>query len=122
MIRKVNIKEKLASFNALWTPHVVGDLNEQHVKVVKLKGQYVWHQHENEDELFLVIRGQMQLHLRDSVIELNAGEFVIVPRGVEHKPVAAQETHVLLFEPASTRNTGNVDCEFTIEPRDIKHV
>ncbi|MEE9442085.1 MAG: cupin domain-containing protein [candidate division Zixibacteria bacterium] len=120
MANKVNIAEKLASFNEHWSPKIVGELNGQYVKVVKFKGEYVWHHHDNEDELFLVIRGGMEIHLSDSVINLSEGEFYIVPRGVEHKPVAAEECHALLFEPATTRNTGNVDHKYTIEPDDLE--
>jgi len=104
----VNLAEKFALFSDHWNPRIVGELNGQHVKLVKLAGEFVWHRHEREDELFLVVRGSMELHFRDRVVELAEGEFCIVPRGVEHKPVAAREAAVLLFEPAATLNTGNV--------------
>ena len=113
-MEKVNLREKLASFSEQWSPKVVGELNGQHVRLAKIEGEFVWHQHEKEDELFLVVSGHLDLHLRDRVVELEEGEFFIVPRGVEHKPVAAEEVHVLLFEPAATVNTGNVSDERTI--------
>ncbi|MFH1699838.1 MAG: cupin domain-containing protein [Candidatus Zixiibacteriota bacterium] len=120
MSGKVNITEKLASFNKHWSPKIVGELNGQYVKVVKFKGEYVWHHHDNEDEMFLVIKGSMDIHLEDSVINLSGGEFYIVHRGIEHKPAAEEECHCLLFEPATTRNTGNVDHKYTIEPDDLE--
>jgi mannose-6-phosphate isomerase-like protein (cupin superfamily) len=107
-LNKVNLAEKLALISDYWSPKVVGELNGQHVRLVKFAGEFVWHHHEREDELFLVLRGAMAIHFRDRVVELAEGEFCIVPSGVEHKPVAAQEACVLLLEPASTRNTGNV--------------
>ncbi len=113
--RKVNLFEKLEQFTERWSPRVVGELNGQHVKLAKLEGEFVWHHHELEDELFLVLRGHLAIHLRDRVVELDEGEFFIVPRGVEHKPVAAAETHVLLLEPATTLNTGNLRNERTVE-------
>ena len=122
MLTKVNLARKLASFEETWVPKIVGELNGQYVKVVKFAGEYVWHQHADEDELFYVLEGRMLLHLRDGVLALEPGEFVIVPRGVEHKPVAEKEAHVLLFEPASTRNTGNVDSKFTIEAKDLPRI
>jgi len=112
-IDKVNLREKLALFSRHWDPKIVGELNGQHVKLVKFKGDFVWHHHEVEDELFLVMQGSFTMQFRDRSIELNAGEFIIVPRGVEHQPVAREEAHVLLFEPASTLNTGNVTGELT---------
>jgi len=116
---KVNLHDKLAQFTEHWTPHIVGSLNGQHVKLAKLEGEFIWHQHAEEDELFLVLRGQLAIHLRDRVIHLDEGEFFIVPRGVEHKPVAEREAHVLLLEPCTTRNTGEVQSERTIEPLSI---
>lgn len=112
-MEKVNISEKLSHFNDHWNPRIIGELNGQHVKAVKLKGEFVWHHHDNEDELFLVIKGQLKMELRDKTIVINEGEFLIVPRKVEHRPVAEQEVHILLFEPASTLNTGNVENERT---------
>ena len=122
MTDKVNLRQKLATFDVLWTPKIVGELNGQYVKVVKFVGEYVWHHHEKEEELFLVLYGCMELHFRDRVVELAEGEFCIVPRGVEHKPVAKQMCHVLLFEPATTRTTGNVEEQRTIEPNDLQRI
>lgn len=109
MIEKVKISEKLSLFSDHWHPRIVGALNGQHVKLAKLKGEFVWHKHDNEDELFLVISGHLDIELRDKAISLEEGEFVIIPRGVEHKPVAKEEVHAMLFEPASTINTGDND-------------
>jgi mannose-6-phosphate isomerase-like protein (cupin superfamily) len=114
-MQKVNLAEKLGQFTERWSPRIVGELNGQHVKLVKLEGEFVWHHHEHEDELFLVLRGHLDMHLRDGVVGLDPGELCIVPRGVPHKPVAAGEVHVLLFEPASTLNTGNLRNERTVE-------
>ena len=118
----ISLADKLASFDEHWVPKVVGELNGQFVKVVKFKGEYVWHHHANEDEMFLVIDGHIDIHFRDHVVALNSGEFCIVPRGVEHKPVAAETASVLLFEPAATRNTGNVDHGYTIEATDLRRI
>jgi mannose-6-phosphate isomerase-like protein (cupin superfamily) len=107
-VQKVNLVEKLQLFHETWSPRLVGDLNGQHVKLAKLKGEFVWHHHAAEDELFLVLKGRLVIRLRDGDVVLEEGEFLIVPRGVEHQPVAEEEVHVLLFEPASTLNTGNV--------------
>ena len=118
----VNLIEKLAEFDDVWVPKVVGELNGQHVKVVKFRGEYVWHSHAHEDELFLVIDGHIDIHFRGHVASLDPGEFCIVPHGVEHKPVAAETASVLLFEPATTRNTGNVDHAYTIEPENLERI
>ncbi len=112
---KVNLSEKLQQFTERWRPRIVGELNGQHVKLAKLEGEFVWHHHELEDELFLVLRGHLSIHLRDRIVELDEGEFFIVPRGVDHKPVAGAETHVLLLEPASTLNTGNIRNDRTVQ-------
>jgi mannose-6-phosphate isomerase-like protein (cupin superfamily) len=112
---KVNFDEKLARFDETWTPKIVGELNGQHVKLVKLEGEFVWHQHEHEDELFLVISGALVIHLRDGSVRLGPGEFAIVPRGVEHKPEALPRAEVMLLEPASTLNTGNVRDARTVD-------
>jgi mannose-6-phosphate isomerase-like protein (cupin superfamily) len=109
----VNIAEKLSQFNDYYHPRIIGELNGQHIKVVKLKGEFVWHKHDNEDELFLVTKGVLKLAFRDKIVDVHAGEFIIVPRGVEHKPVADDEVHIVLFEPASTLNTGDVINERT---------
>jgi mannose-6-phosphate isomerase-like protein (cupin superfamily) len=122
MVSKVNLAEKLGTFNETWVPKIVGELNGQYVKVVKFVGEYVWHKHDLEDELFLVLKGQMLIELRDQTIALSEGEFFIVPRGVEHKPVAPELVHALLFEPATTRNTGNVNHDYTIEASDLERL
>lgn len=114
----VNIAAKLAEFTDRWSPKIVGELNGQHIKLAKLEGEFVWHHHAGEDELFLVLHGHLSIHLRDRVVELDPGEFFVVPRGIEHKPVAERETHVLLLEPATTLNTGNVRNDLTIEQPD----
>jgi mannose-6-phosphate isomerase-like protein (cupin superfamily) len=112
---KVNLAEKFALFSDYWNPRIAGDLNGQFVKLVKLKGEFVWHKHDEEDELFLVVKGHLRIRLRDRDINLHEGEFFIVPHGVEHQPVAEREVHVLLLEPASTLNTGDVRNERTVE-------
>ncbi len=122
MNEKVNLAQKLASFTEHWVPKVVGELNGQYVKVVKFKGEYVWHRHADEDEIFLVLRGRIRIELRDRTVMLEEGEFFIVPRGVEHKPAADETAHVMLFEPAATRNTGNVQHEYTIEAGDLQRI
>jgi mannose-6-phosphate isomerase-like protein (cupin superfamily) len=106
---KVSIAEKLSRFSDHWNPRIVGELNGQHVKLVKFQGEFVWHHHEHEDELFLVVSGRFRMDFRDRQEWLDEGEFLIVPRGVEHRPVAEEEVAVLLFEPATTLNTGNAD-------------
>ena len=112
-MRKVNIAEKFSRFPEYWSPRIVGELNGQHVKLAKLLGEFVWHHHDDEDELFLVIEGSLRMRLRDGDVVIDEGEFFIVPRGTEHLPVAEEEVHVLLIEPAGTRNTGNVQNELT---------
>jgi mannose-6-phosphate isomerase-like protein (cupin superfamily) len=114
VIERVNLREKLSLFDAHWDPKIVGELNGQHVKLVKFQGEFVWHHHEHEDELFLVVKGRFTMEFRDRQVPLEEGEFLIVPRGVEHRPVATDEAHVLLFEPATTLNTGNVVSERTV--------
>jgi mannose-6-phosphate isomerase-like protein (cupin superfamily) len=110
---KINIPEKLSLFSDYWNPRIVSELNGQHVKLVKFKGEFVWHQHEHEDELFYVLNGKFRMEFRDRVVELCEGEMITVPRGVEHRPVADEEVAVLLIEPASTINTGNAGGELT---------
>jgi mannose-6-phosphate isomerase-like protein (cupin superfamily) len=112
-MKKVNIPEKLSLILDYWNPRVAGELNGQQVKLAKLKGEFVWHKHDGEDELFLVLEGELSIEFRDRIVRLQKNEFLIVPRGVEHRPVAKEEVSVILFEPASTLNTGNVDSEFT---------
>ena len=113
-MEKINIAEKLSNVNAYWKPKIVGELNDQQVKLAKLKGEFVWHHHDIEDELFMVIKGRLVIKLKDRDIVLNAGEFFIIPHGIEHKPVADDEVHVLLFEPDTTVNTGNIRNERTV--------
>ncbi len=115
MLDKVNLRERLSRIPDHWHPRIVGELNGQHVKLAKLHGEFTWHSHENEDELFLVLDGSLRMELRDRAIDIEPGEFLIVPRGVEHRPVAAEEVQVLLFEPAGTLNTGDADDPRTIE-------
>lgn len=113
-MQKVNLEEKLRQFDDYWHPRIVGELNGQHVKLAKLHGEFPWHSHEKEDEMFYVVKGSFSLHFRDRIVDLKEGEFYIVPRGVEHRPVAEKEAHVMLFEPASTLNTGDsVESDFT---------
>jgi mannose-6-phosphate isomerase-like protein (cupin superfamily) len=113
-MQKVNLGDKLSLFTSHWDPKIVGELNGQHVKLVKFQGEFVWHQHEREDELFLVVRGGFVMEFRDRQVPLEEGEFLIVPRGVEHRPVAREEVHVLLFEPATTLNTGDIVSDRTV--------
>jgi mannose-6-phosphate isomerase-like protein (cupin superfamily) len=112
-MEKINLAEKLSVFNDYFNPHIVGELNGQQVKLVKFQGEFVWHHHDNEDELFYVVKGNFDMHLSDKIITVNAGEFLIVPRGAEHKPVAKEVVEIMLFEPATTLNTGNIENELT---------
>ncbi|HEV8359629.1 MAG TPA: cupin domain-containing protein [Candidatus Thermoplasmatota archaeon] len=118
MLRVVNVAEALGRFEEAWKPHIAGQVNDMQVKVVKFRGEFVWHHHEREDEMFLVVKGTMRLRTRDGDLRIKEGEFVIVPKGVEHCPAAEGEVHVLLFEPATTLNTGNVRNERTREALD----
>ncbi len=113
MLNKVNINQKLAQFTEHWSPKIVGELNGQQVKVAKLKGEFVWHKHDNEDELFWVIKGCLTIAFRDKNIVLNENEFLIVPKGIEHKPIANEEVWIMLFEPATTLNTGDAISDLT---------
>ena len=117
-VDKVNIAEKLSLFDERWSPKIVGELNGQHVKLVKLLGEFVWHHHDEEDEMFLVVDGRFRMEFRDREVWIEEGEFVVVPRGVEHRPVAEEEASVMLFEPASTLNTGNVTGSMTVAELD----
>jgi mannose-6-phosphate isomerase-like protein (cupin superfamily) len=114
-MEKINLKDKLAVIADHYKPRVAGELNGQMVKLVKFQGEFVWHHHDNEDELFYVVKGSFDMQLRDKTITINEGEFIIIPRGVEHRPVAHEEVEVMLFEPASTLNTGNVENELTLK-------
>lgn len=110
---KVNLAQKFALFSEYWSPKIAGELNGQLVKLAKFKGEFVWHHHEHEDELFLVVEGTLKIAFRDKTITVNKGEFIIVPKGIEHKPIAEEEVQVMLFEPAATLNTGNAKSELT---------
>lgn len=115
---KVNVAQKFSLFEEHWSPKVVGELNGQHVKLVKISGEFVWHHHDDEDEMFLVVDGRFRMEFRDREVWIEEGEFIVVPRGVEHRPVAEEEASVMLFEPASTLNTGNVKGEMTVAELD----
>ncbi len=108
MVPKINLREKLGRFSDHWSPKIVADLNDSHVKVVKIQGEFVWHHHADEDELFLVLHGRLVMELRDGSLTLEPGEFVVIPKGVEHRPVAPEEVHLLLIEPKGIKHTGNV--------------
>jgi len=113
-MEKINLAEKLKQVSEYWSPKIVGEVNDFHVKIVKFQGEFLWHHHENEDEMFLVVKGTMRMRFRERDVPVNEGEFIIVPRGIEHMPVAEEEVHVVLFEPKSTLNTGNVRNERTL--------
>ena len=115
---KVNIKDKLNLISEYWKPVIVAELNQQQVRLVKIKGEFILHQHEHEDELFLVIKGVIKMDYGDRMVTVNEGEFIVIPRGVKHRPVADEEAQLLLFEPATTLNTGNVRNEFTVDSPD----
>ena len=110
----VNLRDKFNLFDEFWSPRIAGELNDSYVKLAKLRGEFIWHHHDDEDELFLVVKGRLLIKLRDRDIWLEEGEFLIIPKGVEHKPVAEEEVHVVLIEPKSTVNTGNVESERTV--------
>ncbi len=113
-MEKINLARKLGQFSAHWQPKIIAELNGQQVKLVKIKGGFVWHHHEHEDEMFLVVHGSFRMELRDRTVELREGDMIVVPRGVEHRPVADEECSLLLFEPASTVNTGSAGGERTV--------
>jgi mannose-6-phosphate isomerase-like protein (cupin superfamily) len=114
-MNKVNISEKLNQINDFWNPRIAGELNGQHIRLVKIKGEFAFHKHDNEDEMFLVIKGTLKLDFKDKLIEISNGEFIIVPKGVLHRPIADQEVHLMMFVTASNINTGNIKNEFTLE-------
>ena len=118
MLTKVNLAQKFSLFNDNWSPKIAGELNDSHVKLVKFKGEFVWHHHENEDELFFVHKGRFCMKLRDGEVWVEEGEFIIIPKGVEHKPFAEEEVEVMLLEPKTTLNTGNVKNERTVAELD----
>lgn len=113
-IEKVNINHKFAQFSEHWNPKIVGELNGQLVKLVKFKGEFVWHKHDTEDEMFMVMKGEFNMHLRDKTVALKQGDFIIIPKGTEHKPEAETEVEVMLFEPATVLNTGDKQNDFTV--------
>lgn len=114
-MEKINLNAKFNLFNEFWSPHIVGELNGQYVKLAKLKGEFMWHSHANEDELFWVVKGTLRIELKDRSITLNEGEFYIVPKGIEHKPIADEEAHVILIEPKSTEQTGGIESNLLAE-------
>ncbi|MBV9223564.1 MAG: cupin domain-containing protein [Acidobacteriaceae bacterium] len=123
-MQKIRLEDKLHAFHEHWSPKIIGELNGQHVKLVKFQGEFVWHHHANEDEMFLVLQGKFRMDYREpsgveQSLEISAGEFVIVPRGTEHRPYAAEEVHVMLFEPVGTLNTGNVQTNLTVNTPDV---
>jgi len=115
MTNVINLKEKFTLFSEHWSPKIVEELNDSYVKLAKLQGEFIWHHHENEDELFFVVRGMLTIKLHDKELVIREGEFVVIPRGVEHMPFAEEETHIILLEPKSTLNTGNVTGVKTVE-------
>jgi mannose-6-phosphate isomerase-like protein (cupin superfamily) len=114
MVTKINLAEKFDRFTDQWSPKIVADLNDSHVKLAKVQGEFVWHRHAEEDELFIVVRGELTIELRDGQVTLGPGEMVVIPRGVEHRPVATEEVHLMLIEPKATRHTGDVVSERTV--------
>ncbi|HEY5824114.1 MAG TPA: cupin domain-containing protein [Cyclobacteriaceae bacterium] len=111
----INVMQKFSLFSDHWSPKIIGDLNGQQVKLAKVKGEFVWHDHKDEDELFFIFKGKLKIEFRDKMVELNPGEMLIVPRGVEHRPIAEEEVLLMLFEPAATKHTGDVKHELTVE-------
>ncbi len=120
-IEKVNLQEKLSLINDHWHPRIISELNGQHVKLVKSKGEFVWHKHDEEDELFFVISGKLAMELRDKTIEINPGEMIMIPRGVEHRPIALEEVSMMVFEPISTLNTGD-SADTTLTKKDLERI
>ena len=112
-MKKINISQKLAQFNDHWNPRIIGELNKQHVKLAKIKGEFIWHKHEDEDEMFLVLKGTLKIEFRDRTETIQENEIIIVPKGVEHKPIAKEEVSIMLFEPVTTINTGAIENERT---------
>jgi quercetin dioxygenase-like cupin family protein len=122
MIEAVNLAQKLTLFQEYWSPKVVGELNDNYLKVVKVKGEFAWHKHDEDDEMFLVLKGRLVIQLRDQDITLNEGDFLVVPKGVEHRPVAEDEAHILLIEPKTVVNTGDATDERKIAPEDLSRI
>ena len=115
MVKKINIDQKLSLFNDHWNPRIIGELNKQHVKLAKIKGEFIWHKHDKEDEMFLVLKGILKIEFRDRIETIHENEIIIVPKGVEHRPIAEEEVSIMLFEPATTINTGDLDNERTLK-------
>ena len=111
----INLNHKFSLFNDLWNPRVIAGLNGQQVKIAKVKGEFVWHDHKNEDELFFIVKGTLKMEFRDRIVELNAGEILVVPKGVEHKPIAEEEVWIMLFEPDNIKHTGDTKSDLTVE-------
>ena len=114
MVTKINLAEKFGLFSDRWSPKIIADLNDSHVKLAKVQGEFVWHRHPDEDELFIVVNGRLTIELRNGVVSLGPGELVVIPRGVEHRPVAREEVQLMLIEPKATRHTGDVESEMTV--------
>lgn len=122
IVQKINISQKLSLFTDHWNPRIIAELNGQHVKLGKFQGEFVWHKHDNEDELFLVLKGSFRMELRDKTIEMNEGDMIVIPKGVEHRPVADKEVQIMLFEPASTVNTGNKSGESKLTQKAVEWI
>jgi len=114
MVTRINLAEKFGRFADRWSPKIIADLNDSHVKLAKVQGEFVWHQHADEDELFFVVRGELTIELRDGAVTLGPGELVVIPKGVEHRPVAREEVQLMLIEPKAIRHTGDVESELTV--------
>ena len=117
-MKVINVKEKFSLFNEHWTPKIIGELNNQHVKIAKVKGEFVWHDHKDEDELFYIIKGTLKIELEDETLILNEGDMTIIPRGVQHKPIAEEEVWLMLFEPSNIKHTGEIEDERTVHQLD----
>ncbi len=115
---KINLRQKFRLFNDCWSPKIIAELNGQYVKLAKVKGEFIWHDHKNEDELFFVVKGNLTIKLREKDVQLEEGEIFVVPKGIEHKPVASEEAHVMVFEPVETAHTGDIKSELTVEKQD----
>jgi mannose-6-phosphate isomerase-like protein (cupin superfamily) len=113
VLKKINLSEKLSLFKDHWNPKIVGELNNQHIKLAKIKGEFIWHKHDDEDEMFLVLKGSLKIYFRDRTETINENEMIIVPKGVDHKPIAEDEVSIMLFEPATTINTGTIENKYT---------
>ncbi len=121
-MKAINLQEKFSKFDEYWTPKIIAESNGQYVKISKVKGEFVWHDHKNEDELFIIIKGKLLIQFRDREVELNAGEIYVVPRGEEHRPVAEEETHILFIEPKETKHTGEIKSNLTVDLTDLEWI